>query len=82
MKEGEDGQQGRFMHTEHMLAWPLPKNKPAQRGNGSLYDYEVARPRKTNYKSPYHKYLHDRIWEDFMLPTDRVGLSIVYAIEG
>ena len=34
------------------------------------------------YKSPYHKYLHDRIWEDFMLPTNRVGLAIVYAIEG
>eukprot|EP00354_Favella_ehrenbergii_P006505 CAMPEP_0170465242 /NCGR_PEP_ID=MMETSP0123-20130129/9656_1 /TAXON_ID=182087 /ORGANISM="Favella ehrenbergii, Strain Fehren 1" /LENGTH=150 /DNA_ID=CAMNT_0010731083 /DNA_START=2070 /DNA_END=2522 /DNA_ORIENTATION=- len=34
------------------------------------------------YKSLYHKYLHDRIWEDFMLPTNRVGLAMVYAIEG
>lgn len=67
---------------EHKLAWPLPKDKPMQRGNGSLYDYDVTRPRRNNYKSPFHKYLHDRIWEDFMLPTDRVGLSIVYAIEG
>ena len=47
-----------------------------------MYEYDVRRPKKFVYKSPFHKYLHDRIWEDFMLPTDRVGLSIVYAIEG
>jgi len=47
-----------------------------------MYSYGVKRPKKFNFKSPFHKYLHDRIWEDFMLPTDRVGLSIVYAIEG
>lgn len=47
-----------------------------------MYSYGVKRPKKVHYKSPFHKYLHDRIWEDFMIPTDRVGLSIVYAIEG
>ena len=46
-----------------------------------MYSYGVKR-KKTNYRSAYHKYLHDRIWDDFMLPTDRVGLSIVYAIDG
>ena len=34
------------------------------------------------YESPYHRYLHDRLWEDFILPTNRVGLAMVYAIEG
>lgn len=47
-----------------------------------MFNYPIKRPRNTKFKSPYHKYLHDRIWEDFMLPTNRVGLSIVYAIEG
>ena len=53
-----------------------------QRGNGSIYNYPVKRPKSMKFKSAYHKYLHDRIWEDFMLPTNRVGLAIVYAIEG
>ena len=65
-----------------ILAWPLSKDKPMQRGNGSMFSYPVRRPRNTKFKSAYHKYLHDRIWEDFMLPTNRVGLAIVYAIEG
>ena len=47
-----------------------------------MYSYGVRRPKNFKFRSPFHKYLHDRIWEDFMLPTDRVGLSIVYAIEG
>lgn len=47
-----------------------------------MFNYPIKRPRNTKFKSPYHKYLHDRIWEDFMLPTNRVGLAMVYAIEG
>ena len=65
-----------------ILAWPLNKNKPMQRGNGSMFNYPVKRPKNTKFKSPYHRYLHERIWDDFMLPTNRVGLAIVYAIEG
>lgn len=65
-----------------ILAWPLNKNKPMQRGNGSMFNYPIKRPKNTKFKSAYHKYLHDRIWEDFMLPTNRVGLAMVYAIEG
>ena len=65
-----------------ILAWPLNKNKPMQRGNGSMFNYPVKRPKNTKFKSLYHKYLHDRLWEDFILPTNRVGLAMVYAIEG
>ena len=65
-----------------ILAWPLNKNKPMQRGNGSMFNYPVKRPKATKYKSLYHKYLHDRLWDDFILPTNRVGLAMVYAIEG
>ena len=31
-----------------ILAWPLPKNKPQQKGNGqSMFNYPVKRPKKT-----------------------------------
>lgn len=54
-----------------------------QRGNySSIGNYPVKRPKNFKFVSAYHRYLHDRIWEDFMLPTNRVGLAIVYAIEG
>jgi hypothetical protein len=65
-----------------ILAWPVNKNKPVQRGNGSMFNYPVKRPKNFRFKNAYHRYLHERIWEDFMLPTNRVGLAIVYAIEG
>ena len=74
--------QKKFSLNIGILAWPLNKNKPMQKGNGSLFNYNVKRPKNFKYKSPYHKYLHDRIWDDFMLPTNRVGLAMVYAIEG
>lgn len=47
-----------------------------------MFSYPVRRPKKVEYKSPYHRYIHERIWDDFMLPTNRVGLAMVYAIEG
>jgi len=47
-----------------------------------MYDYPVKRPKTFKFKNVYHRYLHDRLWNDFILPTNRVGLAIVYAIEG
>ena len=47
-----------------------------------MFNYPVKRPKTFRFKNAYHRYLHERIWEDFMLPTNRVGLAIVYAIEG
>ena len=47
-----------------------------------MFNYPVKRPKNIRFKSPYHSYLHDRIWNDFMIPTNRVGLAMVYAIEG
>ena len=42
----------------------------------------MKKTKKTEWKSPYHKYLSERIWDDFMLPTNRPGLAMVYAVDG